>query len=261
MNNTFLHIGHEPPENKPSGKKTIKTVLKDAGRQIFVSMLILVVAFVAMNWRALYINVKYKIDVWTGTQQESSLEEMVSTTPKPKPKLADTDKSTETQVKSIPDLFLEITPPDTRLVIPRINQNIPVVRVSSEHLINKDWGALESEMQEALKYGVVHYPGTSLPNQTGNIVITGHSSYFPWDPGRFKDVFALLHEVVEGDKIAMYHNQKKYIYEVSNIEVVLPSNLEVLKQTPANKLTLITCTPIGTNLKRLVVTAELMETQ
>jgi len=260
MSNTFLHIGHETEKEKPKEpKKTIKTVLKDAGKQILVSMLILVVAFVAMNWRALYINLKYKIDVWTGSQ-ESTLEELVDTSTKPKPKLADTDKSTETQVKSIPDLFLEITPPDTRLVIPRINQNIPVVRVSSEHLINKDWGALEAEMQEALQYGVVHYPGTSLPSQTGNVVITGHSSYFPWDPGRFKDVFALLHEVVEGDKIAMYHNQKKYIYKVLDIEVVLPSNLEVLKQTPDNQLTLITCTPIGTNLKRLVVTAELMET-
>lgn len=114
-------------------------------------------------------------------------------------------------------------------------------------------------MQEALGNGVVHYPGTSLPGESGNIAITGHSSYFPWDQGRFKDVFALLHDVVEGDKIVIYYEQDKYIYEVYDIEVVLPEDIGILKQTPEDKLTLITCTPVGTNLKRLIVSAKPIE--
>ena len=66
---------------------------------------------------------------------------------------------------------------------------------------------------------------------------------------------ALLHDVVVGDKIVVYYKQDKYLYEVDEIKIVLPEDVSVLKQTPQNKLTLITCTPVGTNLKRLIVTA------
>jgi len=245
-------------ENK---KRSIKTVLVDGVKQIVVTLLIMVIGFFAINYQAYYEIIKNKIEEYMGIKEKSQLTDMVEPAQNTEQKLLSTDKSTMKQVKEIPPLNLEITPPDTRLIIPRINKNIPVVRVSSEHLIEKDWNALEKDMQEALKNGVVHYPGTSLPDQTGNTVITGHSSYFPWDPGRFKDVFALLHEVVVGDKIAMYYNQHKYIYKVYEIKVVLPSNLEILKQTTGKRLTLITCTPVGTNLKRLVVIADLFEEQ
>jgi sortase A len=259
-----LHVGEEQHNHhKKPKKRTILSIVKDAGRQIFVTLLILIVTFVAMNWSALYQRAKFKIDGMSGNQEESVLLEVVNQekTPKPKQKLVDTNQATLSQVQTIPELDLEIFPPDTRLVIPRIHQNLPVLRVSSEHLIQKDWNALEKDMQEALKYGVVHYPGTSLPDQSGNTVITGHSSYFPWDPGRFKDVFALLEEVILGDRVALYYDQHKYIYEISNIDIVLPSNIDILKQTSDKQLTLITCYPMGTNLKRLVVTADYIEEQ
>ena len=257
-----LHVGNQSPTptSQPE-KRTFKAILKDASKQILVSALILVVAFFAMNWKAYYVLAKNEVEKLLGTKEESELTEIVKTETESGQKLLSTDANTVKQIKTIPELTLKITPPDMRLIIPRIDQNIPVIRVSSENLIAKDWGAMEKDMQEALKGGVVHYPGTSMPDQTGNTVITGHSSYFPWDPGRFKDVFVLLHEVVLGDRIALYHNQHKYIYEVSDIQVVLPSNIEILKQTPEKALTLITCTPIGTNLKRLVVTGTLIEEQ
>ncbi len=116
-------------------------------------------------------------------------------------------------------------------------------------------------MQEALRYGVIHYPGTARPGQQGNIVITGHSSYFPWDPGRFKDVFAVLHDLKAGDRILLYNNQKRYIYEVTSIKKIWPSELDVLKPSTENKITLITCTPVGTNLKRLIVEAKLVKVE
>jgi sortase A len=102
----------------------------------------------------------------------------------------------------------------------------------------------------------VHYPGTAEPGEHGNVVITGHSSYFLWDPGRFKDVFALLHQVVVGDTVVVYHNQEKYQYKVYQIEVVMPDQVDVLAQAGGDRLTLITCTPVGTNLKRLIVLAK-----
>lgn len=157
--------------------------------------------------------------------------------------------------KQIPELNLAVAPPDDRIIIPRIGQNVPVIRVPTDMLLRKDWAALEKQIQEALRYGVVHFPGTAYPGDDGNVVITGHSSYFPWDPGRFKDVFALLHQVDVGDKVVVYHEQKKFEYLVYEKKVVKPSQVEVLTQGGENRLTLITCTPVGTDLNRLVVLA------
>lgn len=254
------HIHHEVPPQKEEpeeGKRTLKTILKDAGRQIVASAVILGIGILALNWSAYYEIAKNEVQKITGTQVESPLNKLAETKDVTQP--AKTLQANTLNTQSIPALNLEISPSDNRIIIPRIDQNLPVVRISSESLIRRDWNALEKEMQSALKDGVVHYPGTSIPGESGNMAITGHSSYFPWDPGRFKDVFALLHEVVTGDKIVMYWEGKKYVYEVTEIKVVLPSDISILKQTPDSTLTLITCTPVGTNLKRLVVRAKPIE--
>ncbi len=157
--------------------------------------------------------------------------------------------------KQTPPIDLEIAPPDDRIIISRINRNVPIIRAKSENLIKRDWSKLEKDIQEALRGGVVHYPGSAEPGENGNVVITGHSSYFAWDPGRFKDVFVLLHEMIVGDKVIIYHQQKKYLYQVYDIKVVMPDQVEILTQKGENRLTLLTCTPVGTNLKRLIVFA------
>ena len=62
-----------------------------------------------------------------------------------------------------------------------------------------------------------------------------------------------------GDKILLYHKQRKYIYEVTDIDIVSPNDINVLEPTNDDRLTLITCTPIGTDINRLVVTASLIK--
>ncbi|MDA1060721.1 MAG: class E sortase [bacterium] len=246
------------PSEKPT-KRTLRMILQDAGHQILASAVILLIGFTLMNYSALSKVVISKYHKITGTEELSPLNKIteVKTTVYNK-EILKSSSDPNIQKRQIPELDMEISPNDNRIIIPRINQNIPIANVSSESLIKRDWEALEKEMQEALREGVVHYPGTSLPGQTGNVVITGHSSYFPWDPGRFKDVFALLHDVVVGDRLVVYFEQDKYLYEIVGKEVVLPKDIDVLKQTPNEQLTLITCTPVGTNLKRLIATAKLI---
>lgn len=259
LSHPVAHENHTDPNDAPREKRNIKAILIDAGRQILASFIILVIGFLALNWSAYYKIAKNEWEKFSGTRTESPLAQIVENKPVVyTQKILETSSDPAIQKKQIPELNLEIAPYDNRLIVPRIDQNIPIVNVSSESLLKRDWNALEKEMQDALKDGVVHYPGTSLPGQTGNVVITGHSSYFPWDPGRFKDVFALLHDVVEGDKIVVYYNQDKYLYEVDKIRIVMPEEIEVLKQTPDDRITLITCTPVGTNLKRLIVSAKLI---
>lgn len=262
MNEFSLHIGPSEPRklSEPEEKRSLGGILKDAGKQIGVSLLILAIAFFAMNAGAYYQIAKSKINKLLGIETQSELTKVVEAETKTE-KLTKTNENALKRLKTVPVLGMEIMPPDTRLVIPAINQNIPVVGTTSANLLKKDWGALEKDIQNSLKDGVVHYPGTSWPDQTGNTAITGHSSYFPWDPGRFKDVFALLHDVNVGDKVALYYKQHKYIYQISEKKVVMPDNIEILKQTTDKRLTLITCTPVGTNLKRLVVIGQLIEEQ
>lgn len=250
------HSETEKSSENLSEKRSVKDVFKDALHQIFASAVFLVIGFVLLNWGALSQIVVHEWNKLNGVYENSPLQQLVENkNTDPIASDLETDNAQIINNGDIPALNLDIAPSDNRIIIPDINQNVPIVSVSSESLLKRDWKALEREMQTALQDGVVHYPGTSVPGQKGNIVVTGHSSYFPWDPGRFKDVFALLHSVKIKDQIVVYYNQKKYVYVVSNIRVVLPEDIEVLKQTPNDQLTLITCTPVGTNLKRLIVTA------
>ncbi|MBL4694536.1 class D sortase [Candidatus Gracilibacteria bacterium] len=257
-----LHIEKKHPIPKktqqhktPEPKRNFKTIISDASHQIIASVVIFAIGFLAMNFSAFYSIGKFKVQSWLQGDEPTILEEFVQEQV-PTKTVLQVSKDLNSQKVNIPELSLSVGPSDNRIIIPRINQNLPVVRVSSQNLVKRDWKALETDIQSALKNGVVHYPGTSLPGQNGNVVITGHSSYFPWDPGRFKDVFALLHQVVEGDEIVLYQDQEKFSYVVQEIKVVLPEDIEVLKQTPDDRLTLITCTPVGTNLKRLIVIAK-----
>ncbi len=248
-----FETAHATPKKRSRISRKIWNLLE----WIAVSALIFTALFFVINFSSYSMLLKNKLEKVTGTfQLDPYIEQMMDdgTAPAAQEPLPPVTENSSFS-SQIPPLKLEVSPPDDRVIIPRINQNVPIVNVSSENLIKRDWNALETDIQDALKEGVVHYPGTAQPGDRGNVVITGHSSYFPWDPGRFKDVFALLHEIVVGDTVIVYHDQHKYTYEVFEKKVVNPDEVEVLTQEGDERLTLITCTPVGTNLRRLIVFA------
>ncbi|MBN1494887.1 class E sortase [Candidatus Peregrinibacteria bacterium] len=261
-----FHFNFQPKAHFSEPKKEkISEKIWSIARFVSTSAIIFIILFFLMNWNAYQQIIMHKLGFsdLTPEQQEilerlpvstdsASTQNGASQTPQ---EIMDLSKNPDVQKTQIPPLNIEVFPPDSRVVIPRISKNVPVVTVSSEALINKEWDKLEQQIQVALQDGVVHYPGTAFPDENGNVVITGHSSYFVWDPGRFKDVFALLHQVQMGDRVYLFYKQKRYVYEVYDIKVVLPTQVDVLTQQGEDKLTLITCTPVGTNLKRLVVVA------
>ncbi len=138
-------------------------------------------------------------------------------------------------------------PAEPTITIPKINVHAPV---SYEPSI------AEADVQKALENGVVHYGNTAYPGQNGNLVIFGHSSNDWWEPGNFKFVFVLLDKLAPGDQFTIDYQSKRYTYEVTGSKVVIPTDVGVLAQTPDPTATLITCTPPGTSLKRLVVSAK-----
>ncbi|MFN7160282.1 MAG: sortase [Candidatus Gracilibacteria bacterium] len=169
---------------------------------------------------------------------------------------ASADNKTGSGSGQILDVTIPVYPPDNRIVIPKIGQNIPIQEIAPDNLIREDWQALEDDIQKGLQKGVVHYPGTAVPGQIGNVFITGHSSYYVWAPGEYKDTFALLHNLEIGDTIIIYYNENKYTYVIEERKVVKPNQVDVLKQSDDRRLTLMTCTPIGTALNRLILVAK-----
>ena len=159
--------------------------------------------------------------------------------------------------KSFAWVDIPVVPTDNRLVIPRLGKSVPLVNMSVENIEGQNWNDLEKQIQSGLQQGVVHYPGTANPGQYGNVFMTGHSSYYPWDPGKFKDIFATLGKLEVGDRYYVYYDQKKYTYQVIDKREVKPSNVDVLSQPTDKKIsTLMTCTPVGTALRRLIITGE-----
>jgi sortase A len=153
---------------------------------------------------------------------------------------------------------MRVYPSDNRIVLPRINKNVPLIKVSND----KNWKELETTIQKGLQNGVVVHPISHNPGNMGNFFLTGHSSYYAWDNGRYKDVFALLHEVEAGDKAIVYWEGKKYTYLLEKSRIVPPTEVSILKQ-PNDKsiITLMTCTPVGTNKNRLIWTGKLISVE
>lgn len=138
---------------------------------------------------------------------------------------------------------------EPEIIIPKINVEIPVVYgVDSIE---------ERDIQNALEDGVVHYANTSVPGETGNVVVVGHSSNNIFNRGKYKFAFVLLNRLEPGDTFYMHKDGKRYTYQVYKKEVVAPTDVSVLEQSdkPATA-TLITCDPPGTDTNRLVVVAE-----
>lgn len=139
--------------------------------------------------------------------------------------------------------------PEPKVIIPKINVEIPVVY--DVKTID------EKSIQHALERGVVHYATTPNPGERGNSVIVGHSSNNIFNSGKYKFAFVLLNKLEVGDTFVLTKDSKQYVYKIYEKKVVKPDDVSVLGPTdkPATA-TLITCDPPGTSINRLIVVGE-----
>jgi len=109
----------------------------------------------------------------------------------------------------------------------------------------------EGDDRRTLRRAVGHISGTALPGQQGNIVLAGHRDTF----------FRPLRNIHKGDEIILKTLNGSYRYRVDFIEVVGPHVTEVLDDSAAPILTLVTCYPfyfVGPAPKRFIVRASRM---
>ena len=102
-----------------------------------------------------------------------------------------------------------------------------------------------------LAKGPGHMPGTPLPGQPGNAVISGHRTTY----GRPFHDFDLL---VPGDRVEVDTGIGTHIYEVRESFIVAPTDVWVTDSRPGAWLTFTTCNPKYSATERLIVTAELV---
>lgn len=139
---------------------------------------------------------------------------------------------------------------ENRLVIPKTKVSAPIVWNSASD---------EKTVMDNLHDGVVHYDFTHTPNsERGNVFINGHSSYYPWDNGKYKTVFALLNKLQKGDQAYIQYEGKIFVYEMTKSVVVSPDKVEIAGDSKKPILSLMTCDPVGTFLNRLVVQFDLV---
>ncbi len=118
-------------------------------------------------------------------------------------------------------------------------------------------GTTQKQLNESLNQGVILYPGSALPGQNGEVVLSGHSSIFPWVKTQYGQVFTLLDKLQAGDTVSLVYNHRQYDYQITGQEVLNPNQIKI-SDTDQPVLKLTTCWPIGTSAKRLVVYGELI---
>ncbi len=143
-----------------------------------------------------------------------------------------------------------LTPED-----PNFSIIIPKLAADARVIPNVD-PANESEYLAALRKGVAHARGTAFPGENGHIYLFAHSTDYFWNVGTYNAVFYLLYKLNKGDEIDLFYKGQRYVYNVIGKQIVNPDQIEFLtRKSNGEFLTLQTCWPPGTTLKRLLVFA------
>lgn len=113
-----------------------------------------------------------------------------------------------------------------------------------------------SVLDEALRSGVVHYPGSGLLSDTSNMFLFGHSSHLPIVYNPAYQLFNNLEKVQVGADIVIRSESHKYIYRVSKVSLVDAKEALVELSDKKKMLTLSTCNSFGETSERYVVEAD-----
>lgn len=135
---------------------------------------------------------------------------------------------------------------------------IPKLSISAPLIFSPDPSAFDRD----LEHGVIHYPGTALPGETGTMYVSGHSSDYIWKHDKFATIFTKINRLQPGDDIYVMvygkdGKQYNFRYRVTGQKVYSPDDQTQFIDNSSAKLNLSTCWPIGTAQNRMVVSAQL----
>ncbi len=242
----------------------MKNLITNLKKFLIVFSVCFTLLFALFSIDAIYSITMYKIKHWK-TAFLTGLKRPISFQINPQPVKSFSDVLKEVPVKlgeAQPIIFREPLPvvpaealTQNLLELPKFGITAPIGTVSTEN---------KKEIYATLKKGVIIYPTTSLPGGEYSIIL-GHSSRYPWEPGKYKAVFSLLNELAVGDRINVFWNQKALVYEVVDKKIFLPypkgeSYTENIFPPNSNEKTLIlqSCWPVGVDYKRIAIKTKLI---
>lgn len=116
-----------------------------------------------------------------------------------------------------------------------------------------------SVLDTALLSGAVHYPGSAVPGEEGNVLIFGHSSRLPVVHNQAFKAFNDIQSLEKGDPIFVIGEDKVYIYAVDGVEEANTASDAISLEVEGAKLTLATCNNFGSKEDRFILTATLVK--
>ncbi|MEV0582685.1 class E sortase [Nonomuraea sp. NPDC050310] len=124
------------------------------------------------------------------------------------------------------------------------------------------YAVVEGVDADHLKRGPGHYPGSALPGEVGNFVLSGHRT-------TYAAPFNELDRLERDDEIVVEAREARYTYRVTSQEIVEPDEVEVLAPVPRKPglrpiramITLSTCHPEYSAAQRLIVYGVLKNTE
>ena len=151
---------------------------------------------------------------------------------------------------------IHITPvnKDFSIVIEKIDVNAPIVSDVDSTNYNSYIAALSKGVAQAAGTAKPGEPTTSGNN---NVFLFAHSSINPIEARRWNAVFYLLRKLEVGDRVIVFYKQKRFDWLVSEKKVVEANDVKYLTDPSKEPLlTLQTCDPPGSSLRRLIITAK-----
>jgi sortase A len=146
------------------------------------------------------------------------------------------------------------TSPPTRLVLPSIDLDV-AVRPVGVRTVGK--GSNARTVWGDLPDAAAFHNTSAYPGNVGNTVINGHRDIYA-------AVFRHLDQVKVGDEVVLYVGETAYPYQVTEVLIVPETfataaqraeNQQLIGYIPEERLTLVTCTPVGLATHRLLVIA------
>ena len=168
------------------------------------------------------------------------------------PTLIPTPQATESPFVGEPTPeTVERAAPATRLVIPALGIDAPVVEVP---IANKTWNV------SLVEHEIAHLGGTANPGEKNNMVLAGHATL-----KRGIGPFYRLESLEPGDIAIVYAGEQSFRYRVARKRYVPPSEVSVVQPTVDAILTLVSCSDWDaenrTYRERVAVTAELVSNE
>jgi sortase A len=148
-----------------------------------------------------------------------------------------------------------------RLAKIELGQAVALLRIPR---LGRDYryAVVEGVGAEHLKKGPGHYPGSAMPGQIGNFVLSGHRT-------TYAAPFNELDKLERDDEIVVEAREARYTYRVTSQDIVEPDQIDVLAPVPGKPdirpirafITLSTCHPEYSAAERLIVYGVLKETE